>query len=145
MTWTGAAIKRMIVLTWLLYMFLVLATNMLDGLHGVGLLPSGWRWFSGNYDLIVQAARQLPLTAPLGGAMYLGVLAWEAALIWWLWRAWARMDRDAVYTAFGWGLALWAAFLVADELFLLYRLEAVHVRLFTAQLASLLAVELLPD
>jgi hypothetical protein len=41
-------------------------------------------------------------------------------------------------------LGLWAAFLVADEVFIAYAVEATHLRLLTAQLATLLAVELLP-
>jgi len=38
-----------------------------------------------------------------------------------------------------------AAFLVADEVFFAYPVEGTHLRLFTAQLATLLAIELLPE
>ena len=42
-------------------------------------------------------------------------------------------------------LLLWGAFLLADEVFIAYPVAATHLRLFTAQLATLLAVELLPE
>jgi hypothetical protein len=42
-------------------------------------------------------------------------------------------------------LGLWAAFLVADEVFIAYPVEATHLRLFIAQLVTLLAVEVLPE
>jgi len=60
------------------------------------------------------------------------------------WRAWAGR-AEAIHTAFTVGLALWAAFVLADEIFVAYPLEAVHLRLFAVQLISLLAIRLLSD
>jgi hypothetical protein len=40
---------------------------------------------------------------------------------------------------------LWAAFVLADELLIAYPVEATHLRLFTAQLATLLTIVLLPE
>jgi hypothetical protein len=42
-------------------------------------------------------------------------------------------------------LSLWAAFQVADVVFIAYGVEATHLRLFTAQLATLLVIELVPE
>jgi hypothetical protein len=50
-----------------------------------------------------------------------------------------------LYAAFTAGLSLWLAFALADEVFVAYPVEGTHLRLFTAQLATLLAVELLPE
>ena len=50
-----------------------------------------------------------------------------------------------LYTAFAVSLSLWAAFLLADEVFIAYAVAGTHWRLFTAQLATLLAIELLPE
>ena len=66
------------------------------------------------------------------------------------WRvAWRFQDRisarNAVYVAFTTALLLWGAFLVADEIFIAYALEATHLRLFVSQLVTLLAIELLPE
>jgi hypothetical protein len=43
------------------------------------------------------------------------------------------------HAAFAAGLGLWAAFLLADEAFVAYALGGTHLRLFTAQMATLLA------
>jgi hypothetical protein len=42
-------------------------------------------------------------------------------------------------------LLLWGAFLVADEVFIACVVAATQLRLFTAQLVTLLAIELLPE
>jgi hypothetical protein len=78
--------------------------------------------------------------------LFLGVICWEgaSALLFWL-ACWNFRDRARRYAAFTAGLLLWSAFLVADEVFIAYAVEGTHLRLFTAQLATLLAVELLPE
>jgi hypothetical protein len=50
-----------------------------------------------------------------------------------------------VYLAFTASLTLWLAFLIADEAFIAYPVEATHLRLFIGQLLTLLAIELLPE
>jgi hypothetical protein len=40
---------------------------------------------------------------------------------------------------------LWAAFVLADEVLIAYSVEATHLRLFAAQLLTLLAIVLLPQ
>ena len=42
-------------------------------------------------------------------------------------------------------LGLWGAFILAEEVLLAYPLEAVHLRLLTAQLATLLVLTLVPE
>lgn len=46
--------------------------------------------------------------------------------------------------AFGAGIALWAAFMLADEVTLEYEFERTHELLSVAQLASLIALHVLP-
>ena len=85
-------------------------------------------------------------------AMFVIVLVWQAAVGALLWiaaihRARARgLELGTATTALGLGLALWAAFVIADELFVAYEsgAEATHLRIFTAQLVTLIAVHLLP-
>ena len=74
-------------------------------------------------------------------------LGWQpcstaAAAFWWA--SW-NFSHRAVYAAFTAGVSLWAAFLIADEVCMAYAVSGTHWRLFTAQLATLLAVELLPE
>jgi hypothetical protein len=40
---------------------------------------------------------------------------------------------------------LWGAFLLADEILIAYAVEGTHMSIFTAQIATLLVVELLPE
>jgi hypothetical protein len=77
------------------------------------------------------------------------VVAWEGGAALLFWQAWLRFrgqqeSRQLRYAAFAVGLGLWSAFAIADELFIAYVVEGTHLRLLTAQLATLLAVELLP-
>jgi hypothetical protein len=56
------------------------------------------------------------------------------------------VKRSIIFcAAFTAGLTLWAAFAIADEIFIKYDVEASHLRLFIAQLVMLLAIELLPE
>jgi hypothetical protein len=50
-----------------------------------------------------------------------------------------------VYLAFIASLTLWLAFMIADEVFIGYTIEATHLRLFIGRLLTLLAMELLPE
>ena len=50
-----------------------------------------------------------------------------------------------LYPAFLISLLLWAGFMLADELLIAYTVEGTHVRLLTAQLATLLVIALVPE
>jgi hypothetical protein len=83
--------------------------------------------------------------------LFLGVIAWEglAAVLFWLawfsFRGRGQAGGAPLYAAFLTGLGLWAAFVIADEVCIAYAVEATHWRLFIAQLATLLTVELVPE
>ncbi len=86
----------------------------------------------------------------LATVLFAGVLAWQALCLAAHARAFALFPdparrRPAVTLAFAVSLALWAAFILADEALIAYATEAVHMRLFVAELVSLLALVLLPE
>jgi hypothetical protein len=56
-----------------------------------------------------------------------------------------RPGLEPLHTAFGVSLALWAALMLADELVLVYEVEAPPMRIFMAQLVSFLVLHLVPD
>jgi hypothetical protein len=95
-----------------------------------------------------QAAARYGTPGWLSGLLFVGAVCWEgaAALLFCLagLRPWGEGGRLR-HAANAAGLGLWAAFLLADEVFVAYAVEGTHLRLFTAQLATLLAVELLPE
>ncbi len=69
--------------------------------------------------------------------LFAGVVVWEGLGAVLLWR-----PTDAAFVV---TLALWGAFVLAEEIFLAYVVEATHLRLFIAQLVTLLVIHLLPD
>ena len=138
-------LKRLLLFSWAVWLTVVQGTNVLDACKAMGLLGEGWAFASGNYRFLVETTGRYGTPGWLNGLLFAGVLCWEglaAALFWLAWRLFP--SRSILYAAFTAGLGLWAAFLVADEVCIAYAVEATHLRLFTAQLATLLAVELLP-
>jgi hypothetical protein len=137
-------IRSGILLFWAAWFTVVALTNLLDALKALGFLPAGFTLASGNWALMLKVTAIHGTPASLVALLFLGVILWEAVAAALFWRAWA-VRGEAIATAFIVGLALWAAFTLADEVFIAYPLEAVHLRLFAAQLLSLLAIRLLPD
>jgi hypothetical protein len=144
-------LKRTLLAFWAAWLSVVLTGNVLDGLKASGLLAESWPFASGNYRFLVETTARYGTPAWLSGALFVGVVAWEgtaAALLWlawWSFRGSSAGGKTRLYAAFTTVLSLWLAFAVADEVFITYAVEGTHLRLFTAQLATLLAVELLPE
>jgi hypothetical protein len=143
-------LKRALLLFWAAWLSVVFTTNVLDGCKALGLLGEGWAFASGNYRFLAETTARYGAPAWVNGILFLGVICWEGAAALLFWLAWLRFrtkegGRRVLYAAFTAGLGLWAAFLVADEVCIAYPVEGTHLRLFTAQLVTLLAVELLPE
>jgi hypothetical protein len=137
-------LKSGILLFWAAWFTIVLLTNVGDALKAGRVLPAGWTFSSGNWELMLKVTAVHATPVALVGIMFLGVIAWEALAGLLFWRAWIAGGRGGI-TAFVVGLALWAAFVLADEIFLAYTVEAAHLRLFGLQLLSVLALRLLPE
>jgi hypothetical protein len=137
-------LKSGVLLFWAAWFTLVALTNVLDALKAGGVLPDGWSFASGNWQLMLKVTALHATPVAVVGVMFLGVIAWEALAAVLFWRAWAAGGRGGV-VAFTVALALSAAFALADEIFIAYTLEAGHLRLLGLQLLSVLALRLLPD
>jgi hypothetical protein len=142
-----AALKRALLFFWAAWLTVVTLTNALDGMKALGLLAEAWPFASGNYRFLAKTTARYGSPGWLNGVLFAGVVAWEAVAAALFWRAaWRlRRGRGAARVAFAAGLGLWAAFLLADEVLIAYPVEATHLRLLTAQLVTLLVVELVPD
>lgn len=144
-------LRRGLVLFWAAWFSLVLATNAADALRALGLVAPAESFASGNFALVRETVSRHGVPAWGAAVLFAGVLAWQGAAAVLLWRAgldaraFAVRLHPKVATAFGVGIGLWAAFLLADELFLAYAVARTHVGLFSAQLLTLLAIALLPD
>ncbi len=143
-------IKCGLICFWAIWFSVVLASNVCDALVQLGTLPVTWPFASGNYAAIAKVTARYAVPSAVLGALFVGVILWEGIGTVLFWRAVfvarrAGCDRDAVYPAFGCGLALMAAFVITDEVCIVYDLEVSHLRLFIAMLMSLLFIELVPD
>jgi hypothetical protein len=137
-------LKSGVLLFWAAWFTIVVLTNVFDILKASRVVPPGWTFASGNWELMVKVTGVHGTPVAVVAMLFLGVIVWEALAGFLFWRAWAAGGRGGV-AAFTVSLALWAAFTLADEIFIAYTLGPVHLRLFGLQLLSLLALRLLPE
>lgn len=143
-------LKRSLLFSWAVWLSVVFLSNVADAGKEAGLISQSWAFASGNWKAIKETTARYGTPDLVNAVLFSGVILWEAAaafLFWWAF--WScrgqKSGRRILYHAFTASLLLWAAFFVADELLIAYSFEATHLRLFTAQLVTLLAIELLPD
>jgi hypothetical protein len=142
-----SGIKRGLLTFWAAWTGLVFASNAADGLKSLRVPPQSWAFASRNYSLMIKVTAIYHPPKWIVVALFSGVLMWQAAGTWSYGRAainpCSESGRRAMLSAFGINLALWAAFMIADEVFLAYPMENVHRALFMAQLVTLIAIWLL--
>jgi hypothetical protein len=144
-------VKRMVLLYWAAWLSIITATNVFDGLRALGALPQSFAFTSSNWGWINQTMDPLGVPRTVQGSLFLSAVAWEALAGALFWRACVAYrgrplrHEPEVIAACGVNLGLWAAFQVLDEVFLAYQPEAVHRMIFLNQLATLLALHLLPN
>jgi hypothetical protein len=144
---------RGLVLFWSLWLSVVFSSNLTDGLRQVGLLPMEWRFASGNFRLIVQTIEIYSLGESWAAILFASVVLVQLGAAMLFWRAFldrdTRIERDSpkVLQAFSLGILLFAAFLVADELFVVYDrlpgLETTHLLVLCGLLLSYLVIGML--
>lgn len=147
-----ATLSRGLLLFWSSWFSLVLASNLADGLQHMGVLPTEWRFVSGNLSLIRQSIDIYSLTMTSAAILFGAVVAVQLAAAVLFWRAFldpdsvARPDDRKALQAFSLGIGLFAAFLIADELFIVYeRLAGVataHLLILCGLLLSYLVIHL---
>lgn len=143
---THMTLKRLLVLFWAAYFSLTFLTNVTDAAKALEMVPTTWPFASGNYDAITQTTARYGAPAKVNAVLFGGVIVWEGLAAFQFWVAWVMFPRrHLVRAAFSVGLLLWAALLIADEVCIAYAVEATHWRLFTALLATLVAIELIPE
>ena len=140
-------LKRGIPVFWAVWFTFVVTTNTLDLLRTLGALPETSRFASGNFALIETTTH---LSRGPSLLLFVGVILWEGTAALLFWRCATRTKDPIAHLqrenlAFCVSLGLWAAFTLTDEILLQYSLAEVHLRIFSAQLLSLLAIHLLPS
>jgi hypothetical protein len=143
-------LKLGLIAFWTLWFAIVCLTNLFAGLKVLGIVPKQTKFASQNFALVTRAVSTYRPPPWLPGLLFCGVILWQflAALL--FARAFlASLTAHAlvwspVNTAFATGIALWAAFMIADEIFVEYNNERSHIMLFAAQLITLVGLHLLP-
>jgi hypothetical protein len=148
-------LTRVLLSFWAIWFSVVLASNVVDGLREAGLLHPGWRFTSGNFALVAESLAVYSLSRTCAAVMFALVLALELAAACLFWRATLAsrlLSPDAkskILQAFLAGIGLFSAFLVFDEVLVIYRrfptLETAHFVILCALLLSLLVTHLCDD
>lgn len=136
---------------WSAWFGLVVLANGFDALQRAGILSSRWCFVSGNFQRICDAVAVYRCPPWCAALLYGGVILWQTLAALLMLRALSAsltgpgIAVAEVNQAFACALGLWAAFLLAEEVFRQYRTESKHLLFFTAQLLTLIALHLLPD
>jgi hypothetical protein len=129
---------------WALYFAVVTLSNLTDLLRALHVLPAGWSWVSGNLAFIAASTGKFGVPPWANGVLLAGVIGWEALAAVLFWRAAREPGGPWPGRAFVASLALWATFIVLDEILLIFETgaEATHLRLLIATLLTLVVVRL---
>lgn len=143
-------LKHLLLAFWTAWFAVVALTNLFGGLKAAGRLPARWKLASTNYEAIVKATAAYAPPRWVPPLLFGGAVLWQAAAA--VLFAWAlaaslaggslRLELATVASTAA--IALWAAFMLADEITLKYEFERTHELLFLSQLATLLALHGLP-
>jgi len=148
---TTRTFKLGLLLFWALYFSIVFITNWFDALKAAGVLGDGWKVTSGNWASIREATAIYDTPGWLRTILFAGVLVLELLAAALFWRAFLLARRSGIYggslitAPVIVGAALFAGFVLADEIFIAYSFEATHFRILIALVVSLLALRLLPS
>lgn len=134
---------------------MVFSSNLCDALRQTGVIPDTWRFVSGNFALVYQAIEIYGLLGGWAAVFFGGVIVAQLSAAILFWRAF--LDRDATTTlhhpkvigAFSVAIGIFGAFLICDELFIVYdRLPAIgttHLLVLCALLLSFLTISALVE
>jgi hypothetical protein len=144
-------LKLGLIFFWASWLTLTFVTNVFDGMKVLKLLSEEWKFASGNYAAIARATSTYSFPDWLNSLLFLGATLWEglASLLFWIsFLGNLRpgfTDLSSINAAYGFSLALWAAMILADEIFKAYRLVRTHMLIFVCQGITLLIIYALPD
>jgi hypothetical protein len=144
------ALKIGLLALWACWYSLVVVTNAADAMKALAILPADWPLASRNFQRVRKATAVYNAPGWLGAALFAGVIIWQAVSAVLFWLAFSHslaghgVDFPQANLAFAVALALWGAFILAEEIFKQYRTESSHLLLFLAQLLSLVALHVLP-
>jgi len=144
-------LRRLLLLFWSLYFLFVTGSNLVDALQQLGWAPEAWSFTSGNFGMIAETVGEYGLSKGLAAGLFGGVILLEiAASVFFLAAlrgTWSQPESQSPHLlrAFLSAIGLFAGFIVADELFVVYHrvsgLETTHFLVMCALLLSVLVVD----
>jgi hypothetical protein len=151
MTLDTPRLPRLILGFWAGWYFVVVASNVCDFVQWLGWLPASWLFASGNLALVRKTTAIYGIPDMVAAALFAAAIVWELAAA----VAFSLAVSQQSSCALAWpaaerallvGIGLWSAFILSDEIFIAYPtgIEGAHLRIFTAHLASLIAIGMLP-
>ncbi|MBV9576541.1 MAG: hypothetical protein JO149_07945 [Gammaproteobacteria bacterium] len=145
--WGLTYLKQGILLFWGMWFLIAFFTNVTDFLISTHIVtPIAFR--SGNYHALekVLSIYHTP-TYFLNLLFSMDILVQGSSAILFLIAGFSFVNKEIpwkiINTAFFISMALWAAFLVMEEIFIAYSFEGTHIGLFEFELISLLTLHLL--
>jgi hypothetical protein len=139
-------LKQGILLLWAIWLSVVTVMNILEALKAAKLLPESVK-ASSNWTLMLRVTSIYKTPGWINGVMFAGVIIWEAVATLYLWAAFFTGNLETATTALILCIALWGAFILVNQLFLVFNTEpavaTVHRDLFVVFVVSLLAIRLL--
>jgi hypothetical protein len=144
-------LKLALLFFWAAWFCVVSVTNLFSALKAAGFVGAAWKFASTNYAAVAKATSLYGAPSWVPALLFGGVVTWQlAAASLYAWAfcasfAGGAIAAAAVNAAFAAGIGLWAAFMIADEITIKYAYEQSHELLFVAQLASLVAMYVLPS
>ena len=142
--------KLGLILFWGLWYAIAFCTNVCESFHALRLFPWTWPFASGNLRDVTQATKTYSGTRSLPRLLFFGVLGFQLLIVCLFgWAFFSSLSAgsirpDPVNAAFSASVGLWAAFMLADEIFKQYDTEHAHVLFFIAQLLTFVAVQAMP-
>lgn len=130
-------------LFWASWFAIVFFTNVFGALRVAGAIGPGWKFASKNFESVVKAVSLYSAPAWVARGLFAGVVAWQFAAAFLYAAAFAAIlgtaspPQGLLDLAFGTGIGLFAAFMLADEITIKYAYEQAHELLLIAQVASL--------
>lgn len=143
-------IKLGCLLFWSMWFALACMTNLFDFMNIFTLIPPDWRFRSNNYMLLSQVLSVYDTQNWLLNFLFfcntvvqgaVAIIFFGAVFLY----AFKREPWFYINLAFGLSMALWATYLVLEEVFIAYAFEATHMRLFMFEIIMLLMIHLLPE
>lgn len=142
-------LKKGLIIFWAFFYSWICLTNIFDGLKELHLLPNTWFYTSGNFAFILSVVKLQNFSKILAAILFSGDILWQAITAVFFWSAVFQFEikeetkgLSAVTTAFALGIALWATFIMAVEIFIAYEKisEGTFFQLLIANLISLLFI-----